>query len=288
MTFLERRGNRPTVDLLRARGSGALRAFAARYPRLQYRTYELPIGTERTVWLGREVATSDAVLVLDNAPEGVVEEVAGFGSPSLVRLLALTTDRTAFLADRFDHILTPLAAADGNGTPVFGPGVSFVGMADDARRDGLAVIAYGNAAAANALADELAEREPALLSPGDVAGERWTYVPEVDLDARYRSLRCALVIAADPSQLAGARLLLPLAQGCAVVGVEVEGEPALPPDLHVPVGRLGSARRDLDAVIERLPEPEGVVASIPKRYGATVQAQAIVRLVRTTLADRQS
>jgi hypothetical protein len=288
VTFLERRGNRPTVDLLRARGSGGLRAFAARYPQLQYRTYELPTGNERTVWLGREVATSDAVLVLDDAPEGVVEEIAAFESPSLVRLPAVTADRVPHRADRFDRVLTPLTSSDVDDALAFGPAVTFVDHANADPRHGVAVVAYGNAAAANALADELAEWSPELLSPGSVVGDRWSYVPEVDLDARFRRLRRALVIAADPSPLAVARLLLPLAQRCAVVGVAVEDEPEPPPDLRVPVVRLGSALPDLNAVIERSAEQRAVTEAVPRRYDASVQAQAIARLVRTTLTARRS
>src|SRR3954447_21704252 len=59
--FLEQRANQPTIDLLRARGSAPLRAFAEDYPDIVYRTYELPMGVERTVWLARELADVDAV-----------------------------------------------------------------------------------------------------------------------------------------------------------------------------------------------------------------------------------
>src|SRR5262245_56829189 len=42
--FLEQRSNQPTIDLLRARGSRPLREFAADFPDIVYRTYELPTG----------------------------------------------------------------------------------------------------------------------------------------------------------------------------------------------------------------------------------------------------
>lgn len=284
VTFLERRGNRPTVDLLRARGSGALRAFATRYSRLRYRTYEEPTGTERTVWLGREVATSDAVLVLDDAPVDVVEEIAGFASPSLVRLLGHSGNRPADLVGHFDHVLTPLVGTNDDSTLTFGPAVEISEVAAAETRDGFAIVAYGNAVVANALADELADWEPELISPGNVAEKRWTYVPEVELDHRYRRLRRALVLAADSSPLAVARLLLPIAQGCALVGVAVEGEPALPPDLGLPMARPDDTRRALQASATGLP----ALASLPERYEARLQAREIVQLIQRTLAARRS
>ena len=61
--FLEERRNRPTVELLQARGSSAFRAFGQHYANLPYRTYELPHGLERTVWFVRQVATADAVVL---------------------------------------------------------------------------------------------------------------------------------------------------------------------------------------------------------------------------------
>jgi hypothetical protein len=89
--FLEQRGNQPTVDLLQAKGAGPLRAFSKQFPDIVYRTYELPNGTERTVWLAREVGDVDAVVALDDAPPEVLAELARVPLPRLVRVIALTT-----------------------------------------------------------------------------------------------------------------------------------------------------------------------------------------------------
>ncbi|GIW04893.1 MAG: hypothetical protein KatS3mg059_1513 [Thermomicrobiales bacterium] len=66
--FLEERRNRPTLALLRDRGASALRAFSAHAPDVRYRTYELPTGVELTLWLSRELATVDAVILLEGTP----------------------------------------------------------------------------------------------------------------------------------------------------------------------------------------------------------------------------
>ena len=88
--FLEERGNRATVELLRARGSAPLREFAREYPDLIYRTYELPKGLERTVWLARELADVDVAVALDNAPRELLEEIARVPLPRLVRVLLVS------------------------------------------------------------------------------------------------------------------------------------------------------------------------------------------------------
>jgi hypothetical protein len=89
--FLEQRGNRPTIELLRARGAGPLRDFNEQFPDIVYRTYELPNGLERTVWLAREVGDVDAVVALDDAPPELFAELARVPLPRLVRVIALTT-----------------------------------------------------------------------------------------------------------------------------------------------------------------------------------------------------
>lgn len=89
--FLEQRGNQPTVDLLRAKGAGPLRDFNEQFPDIVYRTYELPKGLERTVWLAREVGDVDSAVALDDAPAEVLAELARVPLPRLVRVIALTT-----------------------------------------------------------------------------------------------------------------------------------------------------------------------------------------------------
>jgi hypothetical protein len=90
--FLEERGNQPTVDLLRARGSAPLRAFTKEFPDIVYRTYELPRGIERTLWLARELGDVDAVVALNDAPPEVLDELSRVPLPRLVRIVAMTDD----------------------------------------------------------------------------------------------------------------------------------------------------------------------------------------------------
>jgi hypothetical protein len=88
--FLEERGNRATVELLQARGSSPLREFAREYPDIVYRTYELPKGLERTVWLARELGDVDVAVALDDAPRKLLDELARVPLPRLVRVIVLT------------------------------------------------------------------------------------------------------------------------------------------------------------------------------------------------------
>jgi hypothetical protein len=90
--FLEERGNRATVELLQARGSSPLREFAREYPDIVYRTYELPKGLERTVWLARELGDVDVAVALDDAPRELLDELARVPLPRLVRVIFLTGD----------------------------------------------------------------------------------------------------------------------------------------------------------------------------------------------------
>jgi hypothetical protein len=98
--FLEERGNRATVELLRARGSAPLREFARDFPDIVYRTYELPKGLERTVWLAREIGDVDVAVALDDAPGELLDELARVPLPRLVRVIVMTgSDPPPFTPD---------------------------------------------------------------------------------------------------------------------------------------------------------------------------------------------
>lgn len=85
VVVLEERLNEPTRRLLQERGSGAIREFAAAYPDLQYRTFDLPSGRQRPVWLVQQTATADAIIVQDRATTGVIEALAGLEVRTLLR-----------------------------------------------------------------------------------------------------------------------------------------------------------------------------------------------------------
>jgi hypothetical protein len=90
--FLEERGNKATVGLLQEQGSAPLRDFNRDFPDIIYRTYELPRGLERTVWLAREIGDVDVAVALDDAPGELLDELARVPLPRLVRVVLLTED----------------------------------------------------------------------------------------------------------------------------------------------------------------------------------------------------
>ena len=132
--FLERRRNDAVVDLLRARGGDAMRAFGRAYPDILNRTYDLPRGSERSVWFGREVSTADAAIVLDDAPAEIFDEIVAYDTPRLVKILARTEKAVIVPVgeDRFDLIL-------GEGTH---PAVEISAGKPSAERSGIILVAY--------------------------------------------------------------------------------------------------------------------------------------------------
>lgn len=171
--YLEERGNRATVELLRARGAGPLLTFSERCPDVQYRTYVLPDGVERAVWLGRELSVADAVVVLDDAPLGVVEAISQAAATHLVKVAAATH------AGFGDH-------------PHLGPAVELSAPDDTTDRSELLVVAYDNTSLAHAVAAALTPLSPLLLAPGPVEDANWQAVPEVELPTWYARARVAV------------------------------------------------------------------------------------------------
>src|SRR5215213_9009206 len=118
VTFLEQRGNTTLAGLLAMRGSRPFKTFTNRYPEIQYRTYDLPRGWERTVWFGRQIGTADVVIALPGTPDPFLPEIAALPSPHLLRFVdeALAIERTDFTLAR--------AGADASGARLpFGPAV---------------------------------------------------------------------------------------------------------------------------------------------------------------------
>ncbi len=274
--FLEQRGNAPTVELLRARGADALRDFADVYPDIRYRTYDLPEGLERAVWLGREVSTADAVVIQEGAPEAVIEDLARFDTPRLVRLFQITGSEAPEIAARFDGILAPFGV-DVPGALTLGPALDTPASLDFPR-DGVLLVAYAHQAAAQEAATGLAPLEPRLISVGEVTGERWEYLPEVRLREVYERARLAVVLPGSISPLATARALLPVAHGCPAIEVLGMGTPVFPPFGHLrsvpPAEVLEAAQAALAA------GAEANVPTLAPSLRATTQAAALVDLVR--------
>jgi hypothetical protein len=240
--FLEERRNRATVELLRARGSAGVRAFAERYGDLHYRTYELPTGLERTVWFVRQVATVDAVVVLDGAPAGVFEEAARLDARHLTRV-CWSARGEAPEAAWADLRLSPEGAEAAAGTIICGPAVERTTWSTSDARAGVLVVAYDDQEAAEQAREALGDVDPECLSAGSVSGDDWQFVPEVELPERYGRARAAVVVGAGGDPFARAREMLPLAAGCAVLNEEDRVELPARYEASKGAGRLVEAVR---------------------------------------------
>ena len=272
--FLEPRRNRATVELLRARGAGPLRSFAARYPDIRYRTYDLPTGLERSVWFGREVATLDAVVILDIAPPELHEEIGGYQTRRLLRVLQRTGGAghtTDGIAVGYDLVLAPQGGA---GAVPFGPSVEVPAVQPAPAREGTVVVAYDDVRIAAEIASALAPLAPRLLTPGSLPAP-WTFVPEVELPDAYRAAEVAVVIPADASPLASARLALPLSAGCPTLTTG-DAIPPLPPALPVLTTTPQTVAADLArGRVSVLPTP-----TVPADLRADQAAARLVQLLR--------
>src|SRR6478752_7199461 len=148
VTFHEQRHNRPMVEAMRSRGSASYRAFQLAYPDIRYRTYDLPARrSERTVWLARETAIAEAVVVQDCAPPEIHEWLDRFDTPAIVTIYQRTLGERLEAEPNVDLILSP--APDDDALP-FGPAVLMHPGADDQSRSGELTVVYGDSLAAGA------------------------------------------------------------------------------------------------------------------------------------------
>ena len=193
VTHLEERGNPALTRMLHARGYAPMRAFNERYPLIRYRQYELPDGTERAVWLGREVATVDAVVAYPGTPLGVIDQLDRCDNPMLVRFWPG--------ADPGVRELMPLWTEPAVMTrPSSGP------------RNEQTFVAYDDI-------PSMGRTEWDRVAVGTADAPGWTYVPEVVIEDRYqRSRKVALSQSIDL-----ARALLPIANGAITELVDLRG-----------------------------------------------------------------
>jgi len=209
VTFQEERGNAAYLRLLKLHGSRGARGFAARYPRVQCRTYDLPRGWERTVWVGREAGTADAVIALPGTPPSLLLELTALPSRHIVRFIDESLD---IEHDGFRLVRAQNPASDLE-TP-FGPAVQYTSR-DLHRHTRPVVVAYDDMTSALRVVSQLSAGNPLLITSGLVVQPGWDYVPEIELPDIYSQHETAIVVADDDSRWALARHLLPIASGCA-------------------------------------------------------------------------
>lgn len=252
VTFLEQRNNASYLSMLKRRGSRALRGFSERYPSIQFRTYDLPRGWERTVWFGREIGTADAILALPGTPAELLPEIAAMPSMHVVRFI---DESLAIAHDGFQLSRAGATSAD-SGVP-FGPAVLARSSAGQ-RSPILLIVAYDNFDAAHAVAETLSRLEPVLISSGTADLSDWQYLPEIELPGLYATHREAIVVGAGESPWARAREFLPLAYGCASIQ-----------------SRGVSQSFNSGSAIER--------GLLPASFDATMQATRIIGITRAAL-----
>jgi hypothetical protein len=103
--YLEPANHPAFVEGLREEGSGFYRAFLAEFPDIRYRRYDMPRAAERDVWLSREAALIDVLIVEAGAPAEVFSWLDRIDETSLVRVLL--TDSGHVDGTEFDLVMSP-------------------------------------------------------------------------------------------------------------------------------------------------------------------------------------
>jgi hypothetical protein len=260
VTYLEQRGNTALAGLLAMRGSRPFKAFTDRYPEIQYRTYDLPRGWERTVWFGREIGTADVVIAFPGTPEPLLPEIAALPSPHLLRLVdeSLATEHADFTLVR--------AGGDASVNRLsFGPAVSLNVSTALVRTERPLLVAYDDAAEAESARERLAGHDPELIQSGSVDLPGWTYVPEVGLPEWYATRRVAIVTGTGSSPWSEARRLLPLASGC----LAIDRAQAFEPNSYAGTVELG-----LPPAFDAATQAHAILKTLRERLGRTAYTRA--------------
>lgn len=282
ITFVEPRRSDSLASLLRHRGARPLRQFSERYPEIQYRTLELPRGRELDLWLARELALVDAVIVLDNALPQVLDLVGRYDEPRLVRIEQLGGGTAASSPPRLPIAAWPVSTdlPSASGHLHLGPAVDTslavppAGISGDRR---IAVLAWD--AEEQELASRVREQarrssqDVRSFSLGTIGGEGWRPITELDLASALDGIDLAIVVSdtARHGPESGVRSLLPWSLG--VPGVTVSRSESVPepgfPMPPAPVDELGARLR--------LPAPVDWPNLIP--WSAAEQAASLIAAI---------
>jgi hypothetical protein len=189
-------------DALRARGSAIYRAFVDIYPDIHYRRESLPGGSEGDVWLSRETALADVLVVQDDAPAQIIDWLTRMPASPIARIFIASSGQTTVVPALFDLILTPDQPDSSRSYPpaVLAP----TGPALDRERE-LTVI-YGG----------VKEAVIGAVAAGAGAPPDCSFEPEARLSDRYPGIGRVTLYDDDPSPFALARAMLAVAAGAEV------------------------------------------------------------------------
>lgn len=279
--FIEPRRGASLTSLLRHRGSAPLRQFADRFPDIQYRTLDLPRRRELEVWLTRELALIDAVVVLDDASPEIRTIVDDYAEPGLIRFTAGGRDERSERAGATSVTMVPVGQATDDAVADarilrIGPAVA---LPDGVRPWGagqprLAVLAWDASDGDLAERTRRAVQEQGLdadaYSLGTLSLPGWKPVTTLDIDTVLSGAGLAVIVVGpgiEPSH-AAAHALLPWSSGVRSVTV-------LDSDAGAPAGLPGAT-----IVIDQLARSLGDAASMPdpdlSAWSADAQASELI------------
>jgi hypothetical protein len=229
--FLEMRLNEAVMGLLERRGASALKAFDSAYPSIAYRTYDLPPMRELDVWLGREAATADVLVVLEGAPDVVAEGLARLDAAHVLRLREERADEE----HRGWHSI--LTAIDVEARMPYAPVLPNVTSIGAAKYIDTLLITFGDEPLTRAVAERLPNAT--RLAAGDVTPDGFESIQDLDLAQWYA--RSDTVVVVDPlAERDGAsRAALPAAYGarCILVANDETGSFS-GPVTHMPLAEI--------------------------------------------------
>jgi hypothetical protein len=220
-TYLEPRRDPALVGLLQARGSEPMRAFLTAYPKLQYRTVDLPAPFQASAWAGQFLSTASAAIALNGCPAVVADGFQQFQSAGV-----------HFLKEEPDGIGSVLIEATrGRAASPYRPAV--LQQTWDLPRAGTLLVAYDDAGLARQVAE--AVQPDAVVVSGRADLPDWEWVPEVGLPERYARAERVLVVDGAET-LAPVRVWLARANGARAWGVTSGNLPGELIDVAVAIG----------------------------------------------------
>jgi hypothetical protein len=103
--YLEPADHPAFIEALKEDGSAFYRSFLAEFPDIRYRRYDMPRTHERDVWMSREAALVDVVVIESGAPQDVFTWIGRVQERTFA--CVLLADSTPADATHFDAVLAP-------------------------------------------------------------------------------------------------------------------------------------------------------------------------------------